>query len=61
MFKFGTECCLYQDSNKTSLSEAVKTAISESQAYSPEEVDFAYDSNPANEAKAATPLVPRFF
>lgn len=31
MFKFGSECCLYKDAEKTTLSESVKNAISESQ------------------------------
>jgi len=31
MFKFGAECCLYQDAEKRVLSEAVKSAIAESQ------------------------------
>jgi hypothetical protein len=31
MFKFGAECCLYQDPQKSRISEAVKSAIAESQ------------------------------
>lgn len=61
MFKFGAECCLYENAQKTSLSPAVRTAIEESQKFTAEEEDFAYDENPDNRNKSGDSFGPSFY